>query len=192
MNFNAVDTFIFIESHKLQSVPVCCQTVASLFCAAGVISIVFILWNPTENVNICCVMPCWLHWAISWQRHEHLSLGMILEHSSAAPYSGEQTQRVAVVMVLETEGKSNIWCWPCPLECYFCASDTTHGRSPIVQQEECRSLFTAVTVANTLPRWHKCIRVLWDYEYDRGNRTYWTVFLSFSLPYMVFYLMIRN
>ena len=78
---------------------------------------------------------------VGWQRHERLSLGMILEHSSAAPYSIQQTQGVAAVMLPETGGKSNIWCWYCPQDCYFYASDTTLGRSPIAQQEECRSIF---------------------------------------------------
>jgi len=60
---------------------------------------------------------------------------MILEHSNAAPYGVQQTQGVPTVMLLETEGKSNIWCWPCPLDYYFCANDTTLARSPIVQKE---------------------------------------------------------
>jgi hypothetical protein len=34
----------------------------------------------------------------------------------------------------------------------FCASDSALGRSPIVQQEECRSLISAMTVLKTLPR----------------------------------------
>ena len=33
---------------------------------------------------------------------------MILEHSNAATYSAQQTEGVAAVMLLETEGKSNI------------------------------------------------------------------------------------
>jgi len=63
---------------------------------------VFKLWDPTENVNICCDMLRWVHQAISWQRDERLSLGMILDHINAAPYSVQQTQGVAAVMLLET------------------------------------------------------------------------------------------
>ena len=50
---NAVDIPIFIQNHKI-SVPVCWKAVSSLFCAAGVIRIVFMLWDPKANVNICC------------------------------------------------------------------------------------------------------------------------------------------
>ena len=65
-------------------------------------SIVFILWDPKANVNVSCDMLCWLLYEISRQRHEHLSWGMILEHSSAAPYSVQQTQGVAAVSLLES------------------------------------------------------------------------------------------
>jgi len=43
------------------SVPVSWKAVSSVVCAAGVISIVLMLWDPTEYVNICCDTPCWLH-----------------------------------------------------------------------------------------------------------------------------------
>jgi hypothetical protein len=43
MSFNAVDTSIFIESHKMERVPVGWKAVASVFCSAGTISIVFML-----------------------------------------------------------------------------------------------------------------------------------------------------
>jgi len=86
---------------------------------------------------------------------------MILKPSNAAPYSVQQTQEVDAVMLLETEGKSNIWCWPCPQDYYFCSSDKTLERSPIVQQEEWRSLISAMTVLENLPTWDKCVRVLW-------------------------------
>ena len=82
---------------------------------------------------------------------EYLSQG-IIEHSNSAPYSVQQSQGVAAVILLETEGKSNIWCRPCPLEYYFCVSDTTLGRSPVVQQEECSRIISAITVLNTLPK----------------------------------------
>jgi len=42
---------------------------------------------------------------------------MILEQSNATPYSVQQTQGAAAVMLLETWGKSNI----CPLDYYFWA-----------------------------------------------------------------------
>jgi hypothetical protein len=35
--------------------------VASISHAAGVIRIVFILWDPKVNMNIRCDMLCWLH-----------------------------------------------------------------------------------------------------------------------------------
>jgi hypothetical protein len=76
-------------------------------------------------------------------------------------------------------------------------------RSPILQQEEFRSLISAIKIIKTLPGWEKRIRVLWNYvknsdtsvkdlcfileccdcrsnyEYDIGNLTSWTVFLIF-------------
>jgi len=147
----------------------------------------------------------------SRQRHENLSWGMILGHSNAATYSVQQTQGVAAVMLQETWGKSIIWCWPCTLDCYFWPSDTTLVRSPIVQQEQFRSLISAMTVLKTLPRWHKHIRCCGVvsnnndtsvillcfilcccdchsyYQYDTGNCTYWTVFLIFPLSYTMYF-----
>jgi hypothetical protein len=47
---------------------------------------------------------------------------------------------------------SNIKCRPCPLDYYLLASDTTLGKSPILQQKEFRSLISAMTIVKTLPR----------------------------------------
>jgi hypothetical protein len=55
--------------------PVCCKTGASVFCAAEVIDIDFMLWDPKANVSTSCDAPWWLHWALSRQRQEHLSRG---------------------------------------------------------------------------------------------------------------------
>jgi len=163
ISFNAMDTSIFIESHKIQSVPVCWKAVVSVFYDAGVFSSVFMLWDPTVNVNMFYDTVCWLHYSFSRQRHEHLSWGMILEHNNAAPYIVQQTQGVAAVTLLVTYRKSNIGCWPCPLDYYFWASERTLERSQILQQEECRSLISAMTIVKILPRWDKCVRVLLDY-----------------------------
>ena len=43
------------------------------------------------------------------------------------------------------------------------ANEGTLGRSPMLQQEECRNLISAMTIVKTVPRWDKCIMVLWDY-----------------------------
>jgi hypothetical protein len=48
--WNTVETCIFFESHKIQSVSLSWKAVASVFCAAGVINIEFILENPTVDM----------------------------------------------------------------------------------------------------------------------------------------------
>jgi len=68
-------------------------------------------------------------------------MSIILEHSNVAPYIVQQTQGVAAVMLLITYRKSNIGCWPCPLDYYFWAFVTALEKSPILQQEDCRSFF---------------------------------------------------
>jgi hypothetical protein len=37
------------------------------------------------------------------------------------------------------------------MDCYFCASDKTLLRSPILRQEEFKSLISAMTIVGTLP-----------------------------------------
>jgi len=53
---------------------------------------------------------------------------------------------------VETKGKSNIWSRPSPLDYYFWASDTTLLRSPILQQEEFKSLISATTIVKNLDK----------------------------------------
>jgi len=48
-------------------------------------------------------------------------------------------------------------------ELLFWGSVTTIESLPILQQEEFRSLISAMTIVKTLPRWDKHIRLLWDY-----------------------------
>jgi len=87
---------------------------------------------------------------------------MILEHSNAAPYSVQQTQESCCSHVT-----GNLWTvqhmvLTLTTGLLFWASDTTFARSPIVQQEECRSLISAMTVVKIMQRWDKCVRVPWD------------------------------
>ena len=87
--------------------------------------------------------------------------------------------------------KFNIWRWPCPLDFYFSASDTALTRSSVLWQEELRSLISVMPIVKTLPRWDKCIRVLWDYV-----KKYWhlseIIVLHFMLLWQSFSLWHRE
>ena len=50
-----------------------------------------------------------------------------------------------------------------PIGKLFWASDTALGKSPIIWQEEWRSLISAMTIVKTFSRWDKCVKLLWDY-----------------------------
>jgi len=75
----------------------------------------------------------------------------------------------------------------------------TNSTTRIIQEP-----ISAMKTVKALPRWDKHVRVLWPYvilccyechsyfEYDIGNLTCWTAFLTCSLSYMLFYLMIRS
>ena len=119
MSFNAVDTSIVIESHKMWSVPVCLKAVSSVICAAGVIMRTYTMTCHADcirllvgrDMNIC---------------HKVWSLRTVIPIQCTTNTS---------CCSLETQVKSIIWWWPCPLDYYFWSSDTTLARSPILQQE---------------------------------------------------------
>jgi len=50
-----------------------------------------------------------------------------------------------------------------PIGLLFLGQWQTLARSSILQQEKFRSLLCAMTFVKSLPKWDKCIRVMWDY-----------------------------
>jgi len=81
--------------------------------------------------------------------------------STVIPYSVQQTLGSCCSHVTRNWRQHVVLTLPTGL--YFRASGTTLGRSPVLQQDKCRSLISAMTIVKTLLRWDKCVRVLWDY-----------------------------
>jgi len=120
MSFNAVDTSIFIESHKMWSVPVCLKAVSSVICVVGVIIRTYAVTCHADCIRLLTgrdMNKCHKVWSLS----------------TIIPV--QCTTNTRIWCSLETQGKSNIWCWPCQLDYYFWTSDTTLAKSPILQQE---------------------------------------------------------
>ena len=103
MSFNAVDTSIFIDSHKMWSVPVCLKAVSSVICAARAI---------IQTCAVTCHAHCIRLLA---------GTGMNICHKvwSLRTVIPIQCTTNPCCWSLETLGKSNIWCWICPLDYYF-------------------------------------------------------------------------
>ena len=149
MSFNAVDTSIFIESHKMWSVPVCLKAVSSVICAVGVI---------IQTCAVTCHADCIRLLA-------GRGMNICRKVWSLRTVIPIQCTTKTCCCSLETQGKSNIWCWICPLDYYFWFLDQWHNTCKVTNSATgiIQEPISAMKIVKTLPRWDKHIRVLWDY-----------------------------